>query len=205
MKKYNVEQKTDEWLKLRKGKVTGKLLKRIVGTPKVREGAYYELLAERLAVGNDVEESALDRGVRCEPLAIAEFEKLTGKVVEQIGFCESDQNPFMGFSPDGLIKNKKKYSEAVEVKCLSSANHVRAWLENKIPEEHYAQCIQAFIVNDELQTLYFVLYDSRVRVHPLHVIELHREHIEDDIADYKISELELIREVDEKLAEILKI
>ena len=51
MKKINVEQNTNEWLHLRKGKITGTVLKSIMGTPKARQDAIYEVIAQRLTVG----------------------------------------------------------------------------------------------------------------------------------------------------------
>jgi len=53
MKTYSdIAQRTDEWQQLRKGKITGTLLKSIVGTPKARQDALYETIAGRLTVTN---------------------------------------------------------------------------------------------------------------------------------------------------------
>src|SRR3989304_2283229 len=108
-------QKSDEWHHIRKGKITGTTLKSIMGTPKARQEAIYEVLAERLTVGIDDEfENAMDRGIRLEDEAIATFELETGKRVDKIVFCEEDNNPMICNSPDGLIGE----TEAIEVKCL---------------------------------------------------------------------------------------
>lgn len=152
-----------------------------------------------------MEESALERGERLEEEAIEQFEKVTGKIVDRIGFVESEENEFMGFSPDGLIENNGFFTEAIEVKCLSSAKFIKAWIEDEIPEEHNAQIIQAFIVNEKLDTLYFVLYDPRVTVHPLHIINVTRESLLKEIEEYKTKELDFIKQINDKISGLLEI
>lgn len=176
-----------------------------MGTKTVRDNYFYELLSERLSVDDGLEESALDRGERLESEAVEAFEKATGKITEQVGFLTSDDTDQVGLSPDRLIDNNGKYTEAVEVKCLSSANHVKAWVDNEIPKDYYPQVVQYFIVNNDLEKLYFVLYDPRVTTHPLHIIEVDREKIAEDIADYKAQEMEFLQTVNDKISEIIKI
>ena len=204
MKIYNdIQQKTPEWFALRNGKVTGTLLKKIVGTKIARDTAYYELIAERLSIVDHDEESALNRGIRLEDEAREYFAKEYKVKVDTMAFVESDTNKFMGISPDGFIKKGKKYTQAVEIKCLSSANHVKAWLKNEIPDDYYAQVIQYFIVNKELQALFFVLYDPRIEIHPMHVITVERADIKEDIEGYEIAELAFLKDVNDKVKELL--
>ena len=204
MKIYNdIKQKTPEWFALRNGKVTGTLLKKIVGTKIARDTAYYELIAERLSIVDHDEESALNRGIRLEDEAREYFAKEYKVKVDTMAFVESDTNKFMGISPDGFIKKGKKYTQAVEIKCLSSANHVKAWLKNEIPDDYYAQVIQYFIVNKELQALFFVLYDPRIEIHPMHVITVERADIKEDIEGYEIAELAFLKDVNDKVKELL--
>ena len=205
MKIHQVEQRSQEWHNLRRGKITGTGLKRLTGSKTVRDNFFYEILAQRLSVDDGNDESDMDRGVRLEAEAIEAFEKKTGIIVDLIGYLERDDNEFIGCSPDGMIETKKGYTEAVEVKCLSSANHIKAWLENEIPKDYYPQVIQAFIVNDDLEKLHFVLYDPRVTVHPLHIIEVNRKDIEADIAEYSLKEMEFIKEVNKKIDELISV
>jgi hypothetical protein len=136
---------------------------------------------------------------------LAEFEKVKGKIVDRAGFCQSEDNEWIGYSPDGLLKVGKKYSEDIEIKCLASKNHLRVWLENIIPEEYEAQIIQAFIVNNDLKKRYFVSYDPRITIHPIHIIEVNRKDYEEKIKDYKARQLEFIESINNKLAEIIKL
>lgn len=146
----------------------------------------------------------MERGSQLESEAMEFFEQITGKIVETIGFISSDSNENIASSPDGLIKVGKKYKEAVEIKCLSSANHLEAWIENKIPKDYIPQVVQYFIVNPDLETLYFVLYDPRVTVHPMHVIEVYKSEIEEMIIDYEKQETEFLQEVEELAEQLIK-
>lgn len=201
MKKHQVEQKSNEWFHLRKGKITGTVLKQIMGTPKARQDAIYEIIAERLTVGIDDEENAMERGSRLEPDAIAMFELETGKQVEKIGLCEEDGNSQIANSPDGLIGE----TEAIETKCMGGKNHVKMWLTNEVPDEYFWQSVQYFIVNPKLKILHFVGYNPDIPVHPLHIIEMKREEIEEDIANAKKSQEEFLKEVEEMLKTIIKL
>jgi putative phage-type endonuclease len=200
-KNKKIEQKSDEWLHVRKGKITGTTLKNIMGTPKSRQDAIYEIVAERLTVGvGDDDESPMERGVRLEDEAIAAFEFDTGLKVERVGFCESDDNPSIANSPDGLIGEDK----AIEVKCMGGKNHVKMWLTNKIPDEYLWQAIQYFVVNEKLNTLYFVGYNPDIPTHPLHIIELNRKDISDEIKKAEESQKVFLKEVNNILTKIIK-
>lgn len=202
MKKHQVSQKSSEWQHLRKGKITGTVLKSIMGTPKARQDAVYEIIAERLTVGVEEEyENPMDRGNRLEPDAIAMFELETGKQVERIGFCEEDGNSQICNSPDGLIGE----TEAVEVKCMGGKNHIKMWLTNEIPDEYKWQVIQYFVVNEKLEKLYFVGYNPDIPSHPLHIIATTRQENAEDIEKAKKSQEEVIQEVEKILSNIIKL
>lgn len=205
MKKYNeITQGTDEWHHIRKGKITGTLLKSIMGTPKARQDAIYELIAERLTVGVESEgdyENPMARGTRLEPDAIAMFELETGKSVERTGFCEDETNPMIANSPDGLIGE----DEAIEVKCMGGKNHVKMWLEDKIPDDYKWQAVQYFVVNPSLNKLYFIGYNPDIPVHPIHIIELTREKIDDIINVAKVNQEAVLQEVENILKTIIKL
>jgi len=168
----------EEWLNARRGKITGSRLKDII----VKRGTgqkigFYELIAERLAIEPDTEDP-MARGTRLEPEAIERFEKETGKKVDtSLVIWSREDNENIALSPDAFIGK----TEAVECKCLSSARHLEAYLTQKIPSEYEYQKLQYFIVNDKLETLYFVFFDPRILSKPYFVIEVKRTDIELDI------------------------
>jgi hypothetical protein len=200
MQIIKVEQDSEEWLELRKGKITGSGLIDVL--PK-RSGSgkkvgFYQLIADKLAI-DDGETSSRDRGHDLEREAIQHFEDVSGKKVdEKCGMWVSDDHPDIAISPDGGILNKKKeYTEAVEVKCFGSALHIEAIIENKVPAKYWPQSVQYFIVNEKLQRLYFIFYDPRVISKPIHVIELTREEVQKYVDEYKEFELKTLQEVNE--------
>lgn len=204
MKQYNeIEQGTEEWHHLRKGKITGTTLESIMGTPKARQEAMYEIIAERLTVGVEREmdyENPMDRGNRLEPEALAMFEIEHNVTIDRTGFCEHDDQAFIANSPDGLIGE----TEAVEVKCPQGKNYVKMWLTNEVPKDYQWQTIQYFVVNEKLEKLYFVGYNPEIPMHPLHVIEVKRESIKDLIEQARIAQDEFLKEINEKLQGIIE-
>lgn len=203
MIKKDLQQGTDEWLHWRKGKITGTTLKSIMGTPKAREEALYEVVSERLM--NGVDEmgefgNMMERGNALEPDAIAAFELEKGLHVQREGGQYADDNALMANSPDGLIGEH----EAVEVKCLGAKNHVKMWLKNEIPDEYKWQVVQYFIVNKELKKLYFVGYHPDITEHPLHIIEKTREQAMADIEKARAAQEVFLAEVEEILSKIIK-
>ena len=138
----------EEWLASRVGKITGSRLGDLVA--KRGNGykmGYYELIAERIALPHNGE-NVMDRGIRLEEEACLRFEKETGKKVNNdLVIWTRDDNEDIAISPDGMIGK----IEAIEVKCLSSALHIKAWLTKEIPSEYEEQIIQYFVVNDSLK------------------------------------------------------
>jgi putative phage-type endonuclease len=202
MKKYNMQQGSIEWSHVRKGKITGTTLKAIMGTPKARQEAIYEIIAERLSVGVSTDyENPMDRGTRLEPEAITVFEFETGIKTELIGFAEHDDNTHIGNSPDRMVKDDDTL--AVEVKCPLGKNYVKLWLTNEVPDEYEHQVIQYFAVNEQLQKLYFVGYNPDIKIHPLHIIEVTRESLGDKVQIALEKQTDFLLEVDAILRTIV--
>lgn len=196
-------QFTDEqdWLDARRCKITGSKLKDIV----VKRGTsekigFYELIAERLGLPPG-DQNAMERGHELEPEAIERFEEATGKKVNtDLVIWEHDKYQYIALSPDGFIGK----TEAVEVKCLSSARHIQAVIENQVPDEYRYQVIQYFIVNDKLKTLYFVFYDPRLRVKDFHVITIERSELADEIEELTMYQIAKLEKIDALVAELTK-
>ena len=202
MKKHKVSQKSDEWHFLRKGKITGTILKGLMGTKLAKENAIYDFIAQKLTKGlPDEDENPMDRGNRLEPEAIAQFEFETGKRVERVGFCEDDDESQIANSPDGLIGQ----FEAIEVKCMGGKNHIKLWLTNEIPDDYFWQVVQYFVVNKKLKKLYFVGYNPDIPLHPLHIIEVPRSKLKNEIEEAEIVQKAFLAEVKDKLQNIIKL
>lgn len=150
-------ENNEDWLNARMGKITGSkdiVVKRGTG----EKMGFYEILAEKIAIHEEVE-NPRERGNELEKEAIELFSKTYKKEVDtSLVLWERDDNKDIALSPDGFIGE----TEAVEIKCLSSANHIKAIVTNEPPEEYKYQILQYFIVNEKLEKLYFVMYDPRM-------------------------------------------
>lgn len=178
MIEVNCDQRSEEWHKLRLGKITGTRLKRVFQADNM--GLIDELIAE---IDSEMTESvyenaAMRRGVELEPIARALYCEVRGIEIEEIGFCISERFDFIAYSPDGLTPCR---TGGIEIKCPSTKTHVQYIRQNKIPSEYKHQCITPFVVNTKLQWLDFVSFDDRFKSRPLFVKRLKREEIQQEL------------------------
>ena len=205
MKIIELEQGTPEWMSYREGKRTGTTIGKLFAKSRKTGEMYdtekplitfYQKVAERLAEGtgdDDGLDSSRERGKDLEQDAINEAEQKLGlKLIRGNVWVSKDPNHIE--SPDAYTKDLKT---AVEVKCLSSARHIQAIIEDRPPAEYWAEYLNYFLVNDKLQTLYVFLYDPRFMLEHLkwHAFKLERQAIEYDI--------ERMRDIDETAEQLL--
>ena len=197
----------DAWLDARMGRITGSKLGSLIGKRdgKPKKG-YYELIAEKVALP-PTGENVMDRGNRLEAEAIARFVEETGKEVDtSLVIWSRDESDDIAISPDGFIAKKVKgkkelvVAEAVECKCLNSASFIEAFVTKEIPAEYEHQVLQYFIVNEDLEKLYFVFYDPRMPK-DFFWLEKTRAELQDEIEYY----LEVERRVLAEVADIEKL
>src|SRR3990167_8301473 len=114
MQIVNLEQGSEEWFSFRKGKISGTHLADMYSKRGGRKIGFYETIAERLSIDPD-DEDRMERGHRLEEEAAQMFAEKYNKKLELAGVCVSDDNPNIIISPDRLIKNSGKYTEAIEM------------------------------------------------------------------------------------------
>ncbi len=184
---YNVEQGSEEWLRLRLGKITGTRLASVMGGKKAQETLIYELIAEQLTGQGEqlFVNSAMQWGKDHEELAVAEYEKITGAKTTKVGFCVSDEFPFLALSPDRLIKVGRKFKEGVEVKAPSTKTFIKYMAEGGIPDEYKWQVVCYFLVVKEMLRLDFIVYDPRIINDKLklHIVPVTRHMVANDIKE----------------------
>lgn len=193
----------EDWLDARRGKITGSRLTGIItkrGTAK--KIGYYELIAERLSTQAD-DESPMDRGTRLEEEALARFSQETGKELDtSLLIWTRDEEESIALSPDGVVLGTNE-TEAVEVKCLSSAKHIEAYLTQEVPSEYQDQMIQYFVVNDNLQMLFWVFYDPRMGYgKDFFYVEITRGSVQEKVDEYLAYERMVLEEVGEIVTEL---
>lgn len=190
-----IEQKSDEWQTLREGAITGTKIGKLFAKSRKADELFdtakpnlqfYQILAERLAVGtaDGIDGvSAMERGNLLENEAIQAVTDnlnlnnwITGNV------WQDSNNPGFLCSPDAY-ENIDKPTWAIEIKCLSSANHIKAIYENKRPNDYDSQVLNYFLINPDLQTLYFGMYDPRFFSEKLQlkIFTIKRVEIENDL------------------------
>lgn len=201
------EGERDLWLFTRRGKITGSKYKNIYSVRRNdhKKIGFWELVAERLGLPPETDETALERGQRLEGDALDRFAEETGKVVDKsLMIWTRDDNESIAISPDGVVSE----TEAVEAKCLSSARHIEAFMTKEIPDDYWLQALQYFIVNDKLELLHFVFFDPRFALFrdpetqkqntlDYFVIDVKRTDVAKEVEEHLLYQYQVVKEVNE--------
>ena len=141
---HDIEQGTDEWHALRRGKITASAVGRLItatGKPAANDTSraqLLQLLAERITGESEASFYGDDmaRGHLLEPLARDLYAKHHSPVNE-CGFVTRtfDSGLVLGYSPDGLVGN----DGLIEIKSPRQKNHLKAMLADKVPAEYVPQ------------------------------------------------------------------
>lgn len=182
----DLDQRSAEWKTARKGSIGGTRAKSLMA--KNNLPLLDELIAERHS--DEIEENfvndAMQRGIDLEPVAIAEFEEATSYEVESFGLVTNEKFPGCHLSPDGLILDGAGVPMAgVEIKCPSTKKHVEYLRTNKLPAEYKFQVYHYFLLAETIDQMYFVSYDPRFAVRPLHILPINREEIKAELEEYE--------------------
>lgn len=187
VKHYETEE---EWLDDRKCSITGSKLHDVEG----HKMGFYQLIADRLSL-DDGSIDGRERGKDMEGEALDYLEQETGIAFKRdLVMWISDSSPFIRYSPDGYNDDE---TVAAEAKNLGSARHIELIIKDKLPAVYFKQIIQAFVVNEKLERLFFISYDSRVTARPAFIKEFTRDELEGDIERYIEVEQAVLAEVDE--------
>lgn len=146
MVRHNVEQNSEEWFALRRGKFTASTFKDLfmAETTQGYKDAIYKVAFERLT--NTSPESFtseyMQRGTELEPEARAwyEFEKKID--VSDGGFFS--YNDWIGASPDGLIGD----DGLIEIKCPKFSTMMDYLIKKELPKTYYYQVHGQLLVTD---------------------------------------------------------
>nr|DAP29421.1 MAG TPA: Exonuclease [Caudoviricetes sp.] len=184
---------------------------KLKGNPKKR---YYEMLAERVArplTPNDYADqlngekfTMMARGHILEPVIAKAFAKKYKKKLDADSVVwVDDDNPNSYISPDRTITGKDgKVREAIEIKALDSANVLEIWKTNEIPNEYMPQIVKYFMINEDLETLYWVVGTDLIPGLELQVFPVKRADVEDQIREIKAFELCILAMADEDVKKL---
>jgi len=168
------EQGSEAWFDARCGKITGTRFKTLmsaestIGYKDLVTDLAGEILTGEIEQGYTNED--MQRGIDLEPEARKLYEYLFECEVEEVGFCEPDEdNVFhglIGISPDGLLKD----SGITEFKCPKRKTHLNYIEKNVMPNEYKWQ-IQGQLFVTGVKYCDFMSYHPKlkpfiIRVHP---------------------------------------
>ncbi len=143
MEIHNVEQGTDEWFDLRKGRMTGSHAQAIGSAGKGLETYAWEIVSESFSSGERevYTNKDMERGNELEELAVNGYEMEKDVKVEKVGFISDGD--YVGVSPDGLVGE----DGMVEIKCPNDVNFFRTLIEKKIDSKYIWQMQMQLLVS----------------------------------------------------------
>jgi putative phage-type endonuclease len=160
----DIQQGTEEWKRLRLGRVTASrvadLMAKTKSGPAASRANYMaQLIAERLTdtVSETYTNAAMQHGTETEPEARAAYEFYQAAVVNQVAFVEHPSIEQAGCSPDGLVGTEG----LVEIKCPNTATHLETLLGQSVPSKYVLQ-IQFQMACTGRKWCDFVSYDPRM-------------------------------------------
>lgn len=152
-----VQQKTEGWHGLRKGRVTGSRIGSILGLNphQTREDVMREMVRDSLQLEREFKgNEATQHGEAKEPFARVWYEKNNNVRVDEVGFIRHPDYEWIGVSPDGLVG----FDGSIEIKCPFYTRTPYSVFDPK--KKHYlAQCHLVMEVA-RVQWLDFVCYIS---------------------------------------------
>lgn len=164
---HTMPQRTPEWFEVKRGKIGG------TSAGAGKETLIMQILSEITEDFTDEEQgyqnAAMMRGTELEPYAREAISAELFIDFQEVGYLQSSSIPIIGISPDGISPDHKVQ---IEIKCPGAKKHIQTLLEGNIPLDNLDQCIHAFVVNDQLEKLYFVSYRPESNVKQLWYKEL---------------------------------
>jgi len=181
----NIQQRSQEWLNLRLGKVGGS--ESIGLTTTARMKSLIPLKVAELLTGehqgDDFVSKQMQYGIDTEPIARAEYEKQMFTSVTECGYITHEDYPLLGLSVDGLVGDVG----AIEIKCPAPKAHIAIIVSGKVPTAYRPQLAQTFVVNETLEWIDFVSFNNTLKQRPMYIIKVSRQDMEKDIKVLKSS------------------
>ena len=141
---HNHEQGSEAWLSIRKGCITGSRFKdcrdKLKGGGPSKTCIAYAQDTARERVGGSApakfQNAAMRSGTEQEPVARRAYERITGNLVEEVGFFTTEDGMF-GLSPDGLIDD----DGVLEIKTMVSSETLFTAVANGDVSAYMDQCL----------------------------------------------------------------
>lgn len=165
----DIEQHSEEWHKIRYGKIGGTLSKGLF----VKSDTLLEDILSELCEEFDLQENYqsfdMVRGSELEPEARKALSAYLGIELLEVGWLQCEENKYLGISPDGISEDE---TISAEIKCPSAKKHLSTIRANDIPNDNINQCLHYFTINPKLKKHYFCSYRPENIYKPIFVKEL---------------------------------
>lgn len=195
---HDIAQGTQEWLDLRRGKLTASEMCRII-TPKLKvadnqdsRAHVFEIAAQRITGFVEEGYTSFDmmRGHEEEVDARDHYRKHYAPV-EHVGFITNDKWGFtLGYSPDGLVGE----IGLIEAKSRKPRFQVETIVKGEIPSEHIIQ-VQSALLISEREWCHFLSYSGGL---PMDLIPA------EPIAEFQEAITEAAKAFEARVAEVIE-
>lgn len=189
---HDVQQNTDEWLKLRLGKFTGsRIPKLFMGKSTkgynelINEIAYERLTGKVIAHFSN---KWTDRGHELEALAIEEYENNTFNKVTRVGFVELNKD--VGVSPDGHIGEHGM----IQVKAYDFTHMCEFHFSGKISKNEELQC-QAEMYGSQRQWNILYIYHPQLKPYQFKILR-NKETITAIKREIELAKIEVVKRME---------
>lgn len=199
----DVEQGTDDWHKVRVGRVTasrmGDVMAKTKSGPSALRQTYLGQLVAEILTGEPTPSytnDAMRWGTEQEPLARSLYELQVGQEVKEVGFVLHTDIDRTGASPDGLVGS----DGLVEIKSPNSSTHIATLTGEGIKRQYLLQ-MQWQMACTGRSWCDFVSFDPRMPPE----LQLHIERIERDsdlIKDMALEVHAFLSDLDRTVAQL---
>lgn len=135
MKIHKMEQQSEEWFSIKKGKMSASYAQQIGNCGKGLETYIMQIISDKFSTGEreDLISKDVERGNELEPIARGYYEMENGVEVMEVGFVE--YNEYCGCSPDGLVGD----DGGIEIKCPNDSNYFKILMTDQIDSKYMWQ------------------------------------------------------------------
>lgn len=141
---HEMEQRSEEWHAIRKGKMTASEATTIAVNGKGLETYIHKIVVSKITgkeQGSFKGNIHTERGNELEPEARIAYEIARDVTIKQVGFIEMDE--YVGCSPDGLVDDDGGF----EAKCPDDLKYFKLLIGETKPDESYIwQCQMSLLI-----------------------------------------------------------
>lgn len=195
-----MNQRTDEWFEIRKGKFTGSEIWKLMVEPKNKNESLSETakgyIIEKIVEQYSIDDSeplttiSMQWGIDNEPLAKKWYSKFTGNSITDCTYIHHKLFPMnAGGSPDGYLENK---NAIIEIKCpYNGVNHIKHIMtESQYMKQEckdYYWQMQFYMMIMDADYCDFISFDPRINhSFGMHIKKIERNDIDIDLMNKKI-------------------